>query len=226
MAAIHKSTTYKETPVQNPFTVGQDKAFGDILLFNQRELKWWRNVVAPGALLLWFICFCFFVYALKLQKTVPVLINVMPNGEASYLGEVKQGASMQVPESAILYQVRKFITELHSVSSDSHVLYNNIEECYAMVTSSYEPVMTRNLRANSPFALVGKVRRTVEIESALKVTGSSYQVDWIETSQESGGTKRTRKRAVITVKLLPVDETNIKKNPLGIYIDNCETTVL
>jgi type IV secretory pathway TrbF-like protein len=168
MASLHKSTTYKETPVPNPFTVGQDKAFGDILLFNQRELRWWRGIVGIGALILWFICFCFFVYAVKLQKTVPVLINVMPNGETSYLGAVKQNAVLQVPENAILYQARKFIVNLRSVSTDAKVLYDNIDECYAMVTSSYEPIMTRALKAKSPFNLVGKVRRSVEIGNLYK----------------------------------------------------------
>jgi type IV secretion system protein VirB5 len=227
MASLHKSTTYKETPVPNPFTVGQDKAFGDILLFNQRELRWWRGIVGTGALILWFVSLCFFIYAVKLQKTVPVLINVMPNGETSYLGAVKQDAVLQVPENAILYQARKFIVNLRSVSVDPKVLYDNIDECYAMVTSSYEPIMTRALRTNSPFNLVGKVRRSVEIESALKITGSSYQIDWIETAVESGGNaKRTRMRALVTIKLLPVNDSTIKRNPLGIYIDNCEMTEL
>lgn len=184
-------------------------------------------MVGAGSLLLFFICFCFFVYAIKLQKTVPVLINVMPNGETAYLGAVKQNAVLQVPENAILYQARKFITNLRSVPTDPEVLYNNIDECFAMVTSTYGPILTKALQNNSPFNLVKKVRRSVEIESALKITGSSYQVDWIETLQEAGGnTKRTRMRALITIKLLPVDDTAIKKNPLGIYIDNCEMTEL
>jgi type IV secretion system protein VirB5 len=151
----------------------------------------------------------------------------MPSGEAAYLGEVRQtGGALQVPESAVLYQVRKFIANLRSVSTDAQVLYNNIDECYSMVTTTYEPIMTRMLRSASPFDLVGKLRRTVEIESAIKVTGSSYQVDWLETAIETGSQKRQRMRALITVKILPTDNNIIKKNPLGIFIDNCELTEL
>lgn len=227
MPPIHKSTIYKDAPAANPFTDGQDKAFGDILLFTQKEMKWWRNIVGPGSLILFFISVCFFIYSINLQKTVPVLINVMPNGEAAFLGEVRQSAAPQIPESAILYQARKFITNLRSISTDPQVLYNNIEECYAMVTSSYEPVMTRALRTSSPFNLVGKIRRSLEIESVLKITNNSYQVDWIETSLDGGGTpKKSRMRSLITIKILPADEKTIKKNPLGIYIDNCEITEL
>jgi type IV secretory pathway TrbF-like protein len=49
----------------------------------------------------------------------------------------------------------------------------------------------------------------------------------METAAEAGGnTKRTRMRALITIKLLPADDSTIRKNPLGIYIDNCEMTEL
>jgi type IV secretion system protein VirB5 len=227
MAAEHKSTTYKETPLPNPFREGQDRAYADILLDKMKEMKWWRGVIGIGILALSLGNFVFFIYAVSLQKTVPVLVNVMPSGEASYLGEVKQAGTVQAPEAAILYQARKFITNLRSVSTDVQVLYNNIDECYAMVTGAYEPIMTRTLRSASPFNLVGKTRRTVEIESAMHVTGSSYQIDWTETSVDAGSSPRNQKmRALVTVKLLPVNGETIKKNPLGIFIDNCEITEL
>ncbi|MDR2095373.1 MAG: type IV secretion system protein [Treponema sp.] len=228
MAAIHKPTTYKAGNIPNPFQEGQDRAYGDILLDKTKEMKWWRGVIGIGILGLSLINFIFFAYAVSLQKTVPILVNVMPSGEASYLGEVRQTAGMQVPEAAILYQARKFITNLRTVSTDAQVLYNNIDDCYAMVTGSYEPIMTQMLRSASPFDLVGRTRRTVEIESALKVTGSSYQVDWIETLTDSGtASPRLQKmRAIITIKILPTDAQSIKRNPLGIFIDDCEITAL
>ena len=226
MAAIHKSTTYKPGDVPNPFQEGQDRAYGDILKDKMDEMKWWRKIIGLGFLALSFINFIFFVYALSTQKTVPVLINVLPTGEAAYLGEVRQSA-VQVPEAAILYQVRKFITNLRSVSTDAEVLYNNIDDCYYMVTGSYEPIMTRTLRAASPFDLVGKIRRTVDIKSVLRTTGNSFQIDWTESSIEPGGsTRNTQMRALVTVKMLPPDASFIRKNPLGIFIDNCEWTEL
>jgi type IV secretion system protein VirB5 len=224
--APHKSTTYKPPEVSNPFLEGQDKAYADILADKMRETRWWR-LTGIAHLALFGVSLAFFIYAVKLQKTVPVLVNVTPSGESQYLGEVRQNAAFQVPEAAIQFQARKFITSLRLVPTDPMVLYNNIEECYAMVTNTYEPVMTRNLRGASPFELVGKIRRTAEIESVLKITGSSYQIDWIETVTEtSSSQKRTRMRALVTVKLLPVTDATIKKNPLGIYIENCEMTEL
>jgi type IV secretion system protein VirB5 len=223
----HKSTSYKPVDLPNPFHEGQDRAYGDILQDKFKEMRWWRGIVGTGILALFGISLILFNYALSLQKTVPVLVNVMPSGEAVYMGEVRETAALQIPEAAVIFQVRKFIANIRSVSIDSQVLYNNIEECYAMVTGSYEPVMTRMLRAASPFELVGKIRRTVEIESALRITGSSYQVDWIESTIEPGGSPRNKKmRGLVTIKLIPPDPAFIKKNPLGIFIENCEWTEL
>jgi type IV secretory pathway TrbF-like protein len=103
-----------------------------------------------------------------------------------------------------------------------------------MVTSTYDPVMKRILRDANPFDLVGKVRRSVEIESVIKITGNSqsalstYQIDWTESTTEIAGganaPRNRRMRALVTIKLIPPDNTFIKVNPLGIFIENCEWT--
>ena len=166
-----------------------------------------------------------FLFNRNRQQTIPVLVNVMPSGEAQFLGEVRQG-QIQVPETAIVFQVRRFITNLRSVSTDPQVLYNNINEAYAMVTANYEPVMTRMLRANSPFDLVGRIRRSVEIESIIRITQDTYQVDWIDVVFDGTNRRNTRMRALVSIKLLPVTDQTVRHNPLGIYIDNMEMTEL
>jgi type IV secretory pathway TrbF-like protein len=65
----------------------------------------------------------------------------------------------------------------------------------------------------------------VEIETVIKITGSSYQIDWFETVSETSGRRDTvRMRALITIKLLPVTDETVKVNPLGIYVDALEIT--
>ena len=225
----HKSITYQPADIPNPFLdKNGDRAYGEILLDKTKEAKAWR-LTGIAHVALFVVSIIILVVALSMQKTVPVLINVMPSGEAVNLGEVRQSGSFQVPEAAIFYQIRKFISNFRSVSIDGEVLFNNINECYAMVTTTYNPVMTRILRDpnTNPFELVGRVRRTVEIESTLKITGNSYQVDWLETNIETGGNPRSRKmRALVTIKLITPDNSFIRANPLGIFIENCEWTEL
>ena len=221
MPATHKSTTYKPLPLGNPFHEGQDRAFAEILVQNNKEKRRWQ-LVGIGVIVLSFINLIFFIIALSRQTTVPVLVNVMPTGEALYLGEVRQ-TSLDIPEEAVIFWIRKFITNLRSVSIDSQVLYDNIEETYSMITTSYEPILTRYLRANSPFEIVGRIRRTIEIESIIRTTGRSYQVDWTEISVELSGTPtRQRMRGIVTVRIQPPEPSTIRRNPLGIFIENFE----
>ena len=226
MPAAHKKTVYKPADIPNPFQEGQDRAYADILLDKMREARLWRRTAFIN-ILLFLVSLILFFYSVRQQKTVPVLVNVMPTGESQYLGEVRQSGNIQVPEAAVHYQIRKFISSLRSVSTDYQVVYNNIDECFAMVTSGYSPIMRSMLIADSPFDLVGRVRRTVEIESVLVITGRSYQVNWTESVVDtSSSPKILRMRGVVTVRLIPPTDATIKRNPLGIYIENFEMTEL
>ena len=226
MPATHKNTLQKTLDVPNPFQKGQDKAYGDILLHVTQESKLWRRLTILHVLFFAVALILFFA-SVKQQKTVPVLVNVMPTGESQYLGEVRQNGSFQVPEAAVLFDVRAFVTKIRSVPTDYQVVYSNIDDCFQMSDTNYTPVMRNMLLADSPFELVGKLRRTVEIESVLHVTGRSYQVNWSETVIEpSSNPKKTKYRAVVTVHLKSPTDATIKRNPLGIYIENFEMTEL
>jgi len=225
MPATHKSTLYKPLGAVNPFKEGQDKAYADILSDKMQEMKWWRSIIGVGILVLSLANFILFVSTASRQQTVPVLVNVMPTGQAQFLGEVRQG-QMQVPEEAIVFQVRTFITNLRSISIDPQVIYNNINDIYAMVTSSYEPILTSMLRADSPFDHVGRIRRSVEIETIIRITQETYQVDWIDVVFDGSFRRDTRMRALVTVRLLPVTAQSARSNPLGIYVDAMEMTSL
>ena len=221
-----KKTVYKPLDVPNPFQEGQDRAYGDILLDKMNEARLWRKTVFVNAGF-FIISLILFFYSVSRQQTVPVLINVMPSGESQFLGEVRQNGAVQVPEAAVHYQIRKFVSGLRSVSTDYQVVYANIEECFVMSTSNYSPVLRRFILADSPFDLVGRIRRTVEIESVLNITGRSYQVNWTETVIESSSSPKSSKmRAVVTIRLVAPDGASIKRNPLGICVENFEMTEL
>jgi len=228
MPATHKNTTYKtiDSDAAHPFNKGQDRAYGDILFHVTQESKLWRRLTAVHVLCFAVALILFFT-AIRQQKTIPVLVNVMPTGESQYLGEVRQNGSFQVPEAAIFFDIRAFVTKIRSIPTDYQVLYDNVDDCFQMALKSYEPIMRDFILKDNPFELVGKLRRSVEIESVLHVTGRSYQVNWSETAIEnSSSPKKTKYRAVVTVLLINPTDKTIKRNPLGIYIENFEMTEL
>ena len=226
MPATHKNTVYKPLEISNPFQEGQDRAYADILLDKTKEAQFWRKstFVHVG---LFVVSLILFFYSVSQQKTVPVLINVMPSGEAQYLGEVRQSGAIQVPEASIHYEIREFISNLRSVSTDYQIVYANIDKCFVTVTSNYSPILRQMLLGDSPFDQVGKIRRTVDVESVLHITGRSYNVNWTETVIDTSSNRRTTKmRAVVTIRLITPTDVTIKRNPLGIYIENFEMTEL
>jgi type IV secretion system protein VirB5 len=223
MASHHKKTIYAELPVANPFA-RQEKVYGDLLENERKGKNFWRvtafilqGCVALSIGILW--------YAVTLPKTVPLIVTVAPWGEAEYRGEAAglSYQNAQIPEIAIQYQVREFVRELRGISTDSEVLYQNITRCYARVTEKCNRKMTAALREEDPFSSVGKTRRNVTIETVLRLSTQTWQVDWIEsTAGTNSGTKRMR--GVFTVELLEPSAKQRVLNPLGIYIDDYDFT--
>jgi type IV secretion system protein VirB5 len=226
MASHHKRTVYAELPVGNPFGRAE-KAYGDLLAEERKGKDRWRRAafISQGFVVL---CACILWYAVSLPKTAPLVITVAPWGEAEYRGDVS-GLSYwnaQIPETAIQYQVREFVRELRGISGDSEVLYQNITRCYARVTEKCNRKMTAELREEDPFSLVGREKRTVTIESVLRLSTHTWQADWIENTAGGANTGRRRMRGVFTVELLEPQAKQRVLNPLGIYIDDYDVTEL
>jgi type IV secretion system protein VirB5 len=174
------------------------------------------------------ISLCIVWYCASLEKQVPLIITVAPWGEARYIGDAAALSyrNAEIPEEAIQFQIREFVTRFRGISSDSEVLYQNIIKCYSMVTSSCSSKMTSHLREEDPFSFVGKTKRAITIESVLRLSDKTWQVDWIEKSSGSGTSSAKRIRGVFTVRLLEPGAKQRVQNPLGIYIDDYDYTEL
>jgi type IV secretion system protein VirB5 len=83
--------------------------------------------------------------------------------------------------------------------------------------------MTPAIRQDNPFADIGYKKRVVTIESTIRVSGNTFQVDFIETvTGRDAGTKRYRALVTTTRKTPPKKAE--KLNPLGIYIEEYNLT--
>jgi type IV secretion system protein VirB5 len=226
MPAVHKKTVYKPISLPNPFAGDADKAFSDILADKMKEASLWR-ITAFANIGFFLISLILFFISASRQAVVPVLVNVMPSGEPQYLGEVRQTGNAPVSEASVHWWIKSYVAKLRTVSTDYMVVYQNIDDCFIMITAGFTPILRKNLQDDSPFAQVGKIRRSVEIESVLHITGGSYSVNWTETSFDASANQSAKKmRAVVSVRVVTPTETTIKRNPLGIYIENFEMTEL
>jgi type IV secretion system protein VirB5 len=220
-----KIETYKVLTKENPFGTA-DVIYKDIIEDARREKQRWQLL---GLFSIVFLIASFFVMsrAVSLQKTVPVLVTLSEWGEATYKGKVdiEKNRMNAVPDAAVQYQVRKFITDIRTIPLDGEILYRDITQCYDMVTSECAKKLTGELRKENIFGKVGKEKRSVEIETVLKLSGSSYQIDWRETATTTQS-MTYRMRGVVTIELLEPPENKIINNPLGIYIADYDMTIL
>ena len=223
MPSHHKKSIYPDIPLDNPMK-RNEKVFCDMLA-KESKGKWSWTIVSLVQLAVIVVLTGFLGYAIHLPKNRPVVITVLPWGEATYVGDVSSYSyeNVSIPESAYIYQVETFLQRLRSLPSDGEVLTKNITSLYDLITPDCEKKMTPDIRKDNPFGYLGSKKRIVIIESTIRVSGKTYQVDYIETqSGKESGTKRYR--ALVTVKRETPPKKKEKLNPLGIYITEYNIT--
>ena len=168
------------------------------------------------------------MYAVNLPKAFPLVITVSDWGEAKYVGEVSNYSynGIKVPEIAINYQLRKFIINRFSIPYDPHILRSNLKDCYSTLTRESAAKLSSELKADNPMQQYGKKIVTVEIETVLKLSTQSYQVDFFIITADSRGqiNERIRMRGILAIKLMEPPKEDQVLNPLGIYITNFDFT--
>lgn len=189
--------------------------------------KKWKFVAIFSSLCLG-LTLMLLAYTINLPKTVPLVIAVNDFGEAKYMGPANKlnYSGMRVPQVAIEYQIRKFIANKYSLSTDGTVCRNNIRDIYAMLTSSATVKYSDELKEVNPLTELGKTIRTVDIESILKLSANSYQIDFYVISENYEHRQRTSThiRGIVHIELLTPEKEDQIKNPLGIYIKNYDFT--
>lgn len=200
------------------------KKLEEIEKVNQK--KW--LVIAIIATVFLVVSFGITIYALNLPRTVPMVITVSDWGEAKYVGEITKlnYEGIKVPKIAIEYQMRKFLSNRFSLSTDYTVTRNNLRECYTCLTSTTSLKLSNEFKENNPLKDVGNFVKNIEIQSILNVSSNSYQIDFTVSYVSLTGQllKTERKRGVISIDLMEPSKEDKISNPLGIYITNYDFT--
>lgn len=148
----------------------------------------------------------------------PWIVRIDRTGEAQAVGPASDGA--QPTDREIGYALARWIEWTRSVSIDPVVLRENWLRAYAFVTDRGAATLNEQARANDPFARVGERAVTVEVQSVVRASPSSFRVAWTECRYERGAfAGAERWNAILTiVRQAPKDAATIAKNPLGLYV--------
>ena len=152
------------------------------------------------------------------SRIVPYVVEVDSSGAVK---NVSPTTDNYVPSDAqISFQLANFIRKVRGVSTDPIIVRQNWLEAYDFTTSQAAGTLSAYATSNDPFAEVGLRSVSVDIESVVRSSDSSFEIRWRETEFRSGikqaVSAHTAMLNVITEP--PSDEAALQRNPLGLYV--------
>jgi type IV secretion system protein VirB5 len=163
------------------------------------------------------------------SKFIPYVIEVNKLGEASAtrIVEKADAADKRVTQAA----VASFISSARSVTADISMERQLVLHAKSMLKKQ-DPAYNKLIseiwgKENNPFERAKKELVSVEIESVLQHSKSTWQVDWKEFVRSHDGELQgspIEMRALVTTFLNPHQQgataEQIRQNPLGVYVQD------
>lgn len=186
----------------------------------QKNARMWQ-IIALVSLSSFFISLFICFYAVRLPKTVPVIVTVDSNGSATYVGKVDSSywGKSNIPEHHKTYQVQKLITNMNTWVIDSTAQKSYIKECENICQGAALAQLDTFFRENNPFDLIGVSTRKVVMDFPLKQTAKTYVIYYTVITYNHGReVKSERYSALVNLDYFEVTEETKNLNPLGVYI--------
>lgn len=214
-----KTSSYKSgMPPESPYTRAK-KTWDDRIGSAVKQAHNWR-LMALFSMLVALSLIAVVVFLVSRSSVETYIVQVdKTSGEVLNVGNIKKSYVPQLQEYK--YFIGQFIKKVRSVSSDRIIVQENWLTAYKFLTIKGNHQLTEYAKENDPFAMVGKLTVSVDIQAINKITNNSYQVEWVETIfNYSGGSTKKEFSGVLTVLSLPPSKkSDLINNPLGIFID-------
>lgn len=178
----------------------------------------WR-LMAFGCLALALLMAGGLVWRSAQSIVTPYVVEVDTGGQVRAVGEA---ATPYRPNDAqIAHHLARFIILVRSLSIDPVVVRQNWLDAYNYTTDRGAAVLNDYARSNDPFAHIGQESVTVQINSVVRASDSSFQVRWSEHRFVNGAAAGIERwTAVVSIVLqTPRTEQRLRRNPLGIYVN-------
>jgi type IV secretion system protein VirB5 len=179
----------------------------------------WR-LMAFGCLILALLMASGLIWRSSQATVTPYVVEVDNLGQVRAVGEA---ASPYQPQDAqIAHHLARFIERVRALSTDPVVVRQNWLEAYHFTTDRGAATLNDYARANDPFTRIGKESAAVEVTSVVRASDNSFQVRWIEHHYVNGAAAGLERwTAMLSLVLQPPrTEEKLRRNPLGIYIND------
>jgi type IV secretion system protein TrbF len=168
------------------------------------------------------------VYIGSQSKFVPYVVEVDKLGQAAAVRSAQTAEPTN--ERVIHAYLAAFVNDARQVTPDIALQRAAIFRVYALLSGNDPATVEMNQFLNgnpeaNPFKRAEQETVAVQIESVMRQTPESWQVDWLETVHDRQGAVKTppfHMRALLSVYLVPptaaTTEEQLRRNPLGVYI--------
>ena len=159
------------------------------------------------------------------SRVSPFVVEVDRLGQAVAFGPAEQ--LRKTDERLIRYQLNLFVRDVRSVFADAEVQKTVINRAYAHAKDGALGFLNDYFKKSNPFLREAEGTVTVQVQSVLRLSPRSWQVQWRETQHAPAGrvVSETAWQAVLGVELSPPETTDVLLvNPLGLYVTEINWT--
>lgn len=209
----YSETPQPETPYQRAGQVWDER-----LGASRAQARNWR-LMAFASLGLSLLMGTGLVWQAGRSSITPYVVEVDKQGDVRAVGAA---AEAYTPSDAqIANHLARFVSDVRALPLDPIVVRQDWLEAYDYATDRGAAALNEYARTNDPFAKVGRQSVAVEITSVVRASPGSFQVRWIERRYENGALAATERwTAILSIVLQPpANEAQLRKNPLGIYVN-------
>lgn len=155
------------------------------------------------------------------SKFIPVVVEVDKLGQTLVVQSLTGEDAVKDTAKLVYREMADLIENLRTVSSD--VAANNLRlvKGFDRLDDPSGNYVRTELRKAPPNEVGQKKTVQVLVQSVLRLTDESYQIDWDEKSMPRNGdpAQIEKWRATVRYKLLPpLDEAGIRMNPIGFTV--------
>ena len=209
---------YADTPQPATPYQAAEQVWDERIGSARTQARNWR-LMAFGCLVLALLMAAGLVWRSAQSIVTPYVVEVDHGGQVRAVGEA---ATPYRPNDAqIAHHLARFVTLVRSLSIDPIVVRQNWLDAYDYTTDRGAAVLNDYARANDPFTRIGRETVTVQINSVVRVSDTSFQIRWAEQRYVNGAAAGTERwTAVVSIVLqTPRSEERLRRNPLGIYVN-------
>src|SRR5580693_6701330 len=199
-----------------------DERYADLVVGKHN----WQ-IASGGLLLLSLILAGGMVWLVSRSRFVPYVVEVDKLGYALTVPHPLTPAAVpNVTARMQRYEVAAFIRNARSVSSDPEVEHQMLNSLLAHARGAADRFLDAYYHSDSfthnPFKLSEKQTVSIQIDSILQLSPSSYQVRWTEQQRDLNGVvvgTPNHWEAVLQTQIVPPNSDDaIVSNPLGFYV--------